>query len=354
MTELTKRQEKILDLIIRRYVQNGEPVGSQTMVDEFDLDVSSATIRNEMAALSEQGFLTQQHTSGGRIPTEKGYRFFVQRLVREFELPSDERKMIRHQFHQARLDIEQWMRLAAATLAHASTGAAIVTAPRPLVNRFKHVELISTQGRLVLMILVLAGGDVKQQMLTLAEPLSQAQLSAAASRLNQNLAGLTLEDITSRMRYVDNALEKDVHRLVIDTMERLETRHISEVYRDGLVNLLDHEGVRQAVKVLEERAFLAMLLSETLKPGVTGVQVVIGGEGRWQELKDCTIILSRYGVPEELSGAVAVFGPTRMAYGRNISMVRYVAGLMSGFVKDYYRDDSYLPSPQRNEVINSE
>ncbi len=349
---LSDRQQQILGMIIRHYVEAGSPIGSRTLVEDYGMEVSSATIRNEMATLTEQGYITQLHTSAGRIPTEKGYRYFVQRLIGEFELPAEERHMIRHQFHQARLDIDQWMRLAVAILARASASASIVTAPKAYQNRYKHLQLISTQGRLVLMILVLFGGDIKQQMLSLAEPISQNQLSAAAEKLNQLFDGCTLDDIRGRAHLTNTELEKDVTHLLIDTLERMDSRKISEVYRDGLVNILENDNVRQAVRVLEERTFLASLLSETLHPGVSGVQVVIGGDGRWEELKDCTVILSRYGVSEELSGTLAVFGPTRMAYSRNISAVRYVANLMSNLVQDYYMDLPQLSGSKLDEVID--
>jgi heat-inducible transcriptional repressor len=305
-------------------------------VEKYGLDVSSATVRNEMAVLDSLGYLTQLHTSAGRIPTEKGYRYFVQRLLGEFELPAREKHMIRHQFHQAQFDLEQWMRLSAAILARASHGASFVTAPRPLTYRLKHVQLISTQGRLVLMILVLYGGEVRQQMLTLAEPLSQTRLSAAADRLNALFDGLATDEIAARISQLEDTLEDELGRLIVTIMRRADARHIREVYRDGLVNILDDEGTRQAIRVLEERTFLAALLTDTLKPGTSGVQVVIGGEGRWEELKDCTLILSHYGVADELTGALAVLGPTRMAYSRNISAVRYVAGLLSSFLQDYF------------------
>lgn len=343
MSELTERQEHILGLMVRSYVELGEPVGSEKLVTRYNLDVSSATVRNELAVLDELGFLNQLHTSAGRIPTEAGYRYFVQRLLGEFELPVREQQMIRHQFHQARLDLEQWMRLAAAVLARTSHGASVVTAPRPRPNRFKHVELISTQGRLVLMILVLYGGDVKQQMLTLAEPLEQTRLSAAAERINAHFDGRIADEVAARVSQLDGMdLEEEVSRLIIDTLRLADTRDISDFYRDGVVNLLENEGTRQAVRVLEERTLLADVLSQAADPGAGGVQVIIGGEGRWEELKECTVIVSRYGVTEDLSGELAVLGPTRMAYGRNISAVRYVADIMSGFVYDYYLDRSRL------------
>lgn len=339
--QLSERQEHILGLMVRSYIETGKPVASKTLVDQYNLDVSSATVRNELAVLDEQGYLLQLHTSAGRIPTERGYRYFVQRLLGEFELPLREQQMIRHQFHQARLDLEQWMRLAAAILARTSQGASVVTAPRPNPNRFKHVELISTRGRLVLMILVLYGGDVKQQMLTLAEPLEQERLSAAAERLNERFDGRTAEELSARLSQLDGMdLEEEITRLIIDVLRLADTRNISDFYRDGLVNLLEDEGTRPAVRVLEERTLLADVLTQAVEPQSSGVQVIIGGEGRWEELRDCTIIVSRYGVREDLSGELAVLGPTRMPYGRNISAVRYVADIMSSFVSDYYLERS--------------
>ncbi len=336
---LTTRQEKVLGFVVRNYIETGHPVGSKTLVEQYELEVSSATVRNDLALLDELGYLTQMHTSGGRVPSEQGYRYFVQKLLGDFRLPYNEQKMIQHQFHQARLDMSQWMRLAAAILARTSLVASFVTAPRYQFNRFKHVQLISTQGRLVLMVLVLHGGDVKQQMLTLAESVTQAQLSAAANRLNLLFLDLSYEEVAAKMNLLDDPLAEDVGKLVLEFLLRSNQQAITDIYRDGLVNLLADEGTRQAVRLLEERTLLADVLSET-QMTAKGIQVVIGGDGRWQELKECSIILSRYGVPDLFSGTVAVIGPTRMPYGRNVAAVRYVANLMSGFVYEYYADES--------------
>lgn len=334
---LSKRQEYILALLIRSHVEEGQSVGSKTLVYRYALQMSSATVRNELAALDELGFLIQPHTSAGRVPTEKGYRYFVQRLLGEYELPSDEKQMIQHQFHQARLDLDQWMRLATAVLARTSLSASFITAPRPRHSRYKHVQLIATQGRLVLMVLVLYGGDIKQQMLTLAEPLPQQRLSQAAERLNMLFDGLNLSEIEGRSGRLEWVLEQEVAGLLADIMRRADERAISNVYRAGITNIMEDENTRPALHLLEERSRLATVLADVATDMDThGVQVVIGGEGRWEELKHCSIILSRYGVGDELLGEVAVIGPTRMPYGRNISIVRYVADLMTDFVHDYY------------------
>jgi heat-inducible transcriptional repressor len=174
-------------------------------------------------------------------------------------------------------------------------------------------------------------------MLTLADTLPQTRLSAAADHLNKLYENATFDDIRSRMGQLDT-LEFEVTRLILDILGRSDNRSISDIYRDGLINLLEDEGTRQAVRVLEERTLLANVISQSMIPETSGVQVVIGGDGRWEELKDCTIILSRYGVPDDFSGTVAVIGQTRMPYARNIAAVRYVAELMSNFIYDYYAD----------------
>lgn len=338
MPNLTDRQRQILGLVVRGYIEDGSAIGSKTLVARYSLSVSSATVRNELARLTEMGYIGQPHTSGGRVPTEQGYRYFVQRLVGDFELPIFEQQTIRHQFHQARIEMEQWMRLAAAILANLSQGASFVTPPRPRFNRYKHVELVSTRGRLVLMILVLYGGQVEQQMLTLATPLSQERLRVAADELNKRFEGRNLDEIVGQFNHLDT-LEQDVTRLVIDIMRRSNHKSVSDIYRDGISNILDDDGTRHAVRMLEERSLLNNVVSDAFDEKRTGVQVIIGGEGRWEELKHCTLILSRYGVDDDLAGEVAVVGSMRMPYGRNISAVRYVSDLMSGFVHEYYAED---------------
>ena len=341
LQQLTERQERILAMVVRTFIETGKPVGSRALVEDFGLDFSSATVRNDFAALGELGYVAQLHTSAGRIPTERGYRYFVQKLLGEFHLPLHERQMIRHQFHQARLELEQWMRLSAAILARTSGSASFVTAPQVRANRFKHLQLIATQGRLVRMVLDLHGGEVKQQMLTLAETLSQARLSAAADHLNPLFLDLDSEEIAARATAAHlDRLESDITTLVLDALRLADHRPISDVYRDGLVNILDDEGTRHAIRLLEERTLLASVLAEQEAQGGEGVQVVIGGDGRWEELRDCTMILSRYGVTDSFSGTLAVVGPTRMPYDRNVATVRFVADLMSGFVYEYFVQDT--------------
>jgi heat-inducible transcriptional repressor len=256
--------------------------------------------------------------------------------------------MIRHQFHQARLDIEQWMQLAVAVLAHISQSAAVVTAPHMRQSRFKHLELISTQGRLVLLVLVLGSGQVMQQMLTLAEPLTQEELSQAANHLNIACEGLSAREIGVTLANLP-VLEREVGTLVQEMVARADQRIASRVYRDGLSNLLESpdfesgETILQGVRLLEERNYLEDVISKALSSvepvpdtGGGSVQVVIGGEGRWEELRNWSMVLAHYGLADYAVGVLGVLGPTRMPYGRVISGVRYVAGLMSGLMYDVY------------------
>lgn len=368
MSELTRRQEYILGLLVREYVKTPTPVSSKAIVEGYGLKTSTATVRNEMAVLEERGLISAPHTSAGRVPTDAGYRYFVQKLISDTELAPAEQRMIRHQFHQTQQDLQEWLRLAASVLANVVRSASLVTAPHAERMPFKHLELIHTQGRVVLMVMVLEGGDVRQQMLTLAEPVSQEMLSQVAARINMHCAGKRGSQIRATAAQ-QPALEQEIMELVADALEKAE-RHHRTIHVDGLVNILDPNylaermaiaegqareelcralaevdgtGARQTLHLLEERSLLEEVLAEALSPDVEGVRVMIGGEGRWDELSHTSVILSRYGVQGQATGALGVLGPTRLHYGRAISAVRYVTGLMSDLMIDLYGEADQEP-----------
>jgi len=344
MNDLTKRQKLILALVIRSYIETAQPVGSGRLVKHFSLDVSSATVRNELVALTELGYLRQPHTSAGRIPTEDGYRYFVRQLMGQTDLPVPTQRTITHQFHQAGTDMEHWMRLAASILANQAQAASLITAPKSERTIFKHLELINTHSCQVLMVLVLTGGEVSQQMLTLAEPVSQEQLSGVANSINKLCSGKDSKTMSTLSMLMD-ALEKDICKLVSDEMRRFGNMNTGELYRDGLTNVLaepefgEVELARRAIRILEERSLLDDLLNRTvLSSDIGGVHVLIGGEGYWEELRECSMVLTRYGVPGLATGTLGVLGPMRMSYGRTISTVRFIAGLLSDLVEDVMID----------------
>jgi heat-inducible transcriptional repressor len=340
MNNLSERQKLVLALVIRDYIETAQPVGSLHLVERYDLGFSSATVRNDMLTLTELGLLRQPHTSAGRVPSEEGYRFFVRQLMGHTELPTTTKRTIVHQFYQVGQDMDQWMRLAASVLAHQSQAASLVTAPHSERSRFKHLELIATVGRHVLMVLVLEGGDVRQEMLALAEPVTQEQLSATARRLNELCLGLDADSVLALNGRL-TALEQDFARLVAEELNRTRRIISGEVYRDGLDHVLaepefsEMESARKALRILEERPLLEDLLARTVLANDTeSVQVLIGGEGTWQELRDCSMILARYGVPGLATGTLGVLGPIRMPYSKTISTVRFVATLLSDLVTD--------------------
>ncbi|PKO02769.1 MAG: heat-inducible transcription repressor HrcA [Chloroflexi bacterium HGW-Chloroflexi-5] len=341
MSDLSERQRLLLSLVIHEYIRSATPVGSKHMVDQYSLDMSSATVRNELAELTELGYLRQPHPSAGRVPTEDGYRLFVGSIVQESELPDSTRRTISHQFYQMRTDVEQWTRLAASVLAHQSRGASLVTAPHPEQAHFKHLELISSRGRQVLMVLVLMGGEILQRFITLAEPVSQDTLSATAYRLNTLMEAKTTKAI-DQMNLQLNALESDLFDVVLDEMKQADAMVSGELVLDGLTNVLAEpefsgsEDARRALRVLEEKPLLHDILSKTVLHGSSlgGVQVLIGGEGIYDALSQCSIVLARYGTPGLATGTLGVLGPMRMSYGRTISIVRFLSGLLSELVTE--------------------
>jgi heat-inducible transcriptional repressor len=340
MPELSERQKRLLLLIIRDYIESAQPVGSKRLAEHYHINLSTATIRNEMAALTEMGYLRQPHTSAGRVPTEEGYRYFVSQMMNQAELPESVQATIAHQFHQSRPDVDQWMTLAASILAHQSQGISVVTAPHSDKAKYKHVELISTQGRQVLMVLVLVGGEVSQQILTLAEPVSQERLSQTAARLNKLLGGLAVDAIAALPARSD-ALDQDILNLIIQDFRRSANRVSGEIYTDGLSNVLaepefaESDEARRALKLFGERSTLQDLIARTsTNSNVGGLQVLIGGEGGWEELRQCSMVIARYGVPGLATGTLGVLGPMRMSYARTIPTVRYMAGLLSDLVND--------------------
>lgn len=339
MNELSERQKLLLTLVIHDYIRTALPVGSQHLVEHYKLEMSSATIRNEMAALTEMGYLRQPHTSAGRVPSEDGYRYFVGRLLQQTELPANTRRTISHQFYQSRQDVEQWLRLAASVLAHQSRGASLVTAPHPKQAKFKHMELISIHGRQVLMVLVLFGGEIHQQIITLQEPVSQERLSNTAGHLTKLCQNADTETILAIRSQLGDPLGVEILEMTIQEMSRSDTLVAGEVYLDGLTNVLAEpefsgsDEARRALRLLEERSLLDDLLARTvMTSGIGEVQVLIGGEGTWSELSQSSMVLARYGLPGLATGTLGVLGPMRMPYGHTISTVRFVAGLLSDLV----------------------
>jgi heat-inducible transcriptional repressor len=238
--------------------------------------------------------------------------------------------------------MDQWLKLSASVLAQAAQSAAWITAPSAIAQRlFKHLELISIRDSLALVVLVVRGGTVKQRVLTLPRPLSQEELSQIATHLNEHFDGLTADEVMAQLVRL-TPLEAQVGELVAEMMGPPDERAQSQIYRNGVLNILQQpefaegQSARQVFGLLEERSFLETVLVDVLAPTAGSVQVIIGGEGPWEELSDCSLVLSRYGVVSQATGDLGVLGPRRMPYGRAISAVRYVSNLMSELIHELY------------------
>lgn len=331
----------VLALVVRDYVETAEPISSGRLVKNYQLDFSSATVRNEMAVLEEKGLLSQPYTSAGRVPTKAGYRYYVRQLMGEDQLPAHIQDMIRHQFYQARRDVDDWLSLSASVLAQHSMGAAIVTPLHTEKARFKHLALLSTRGRQVLVVIVLSSGEVHQQTVVFDETLSQERLSEVAARINHLAAGLDAKELKEiEVENMDPPLA-DVFEVVLQTITGSEMISSGEVYRDGLANMLSEpefsepEKAKQTLAIFEDRMMLDDLLSRTVFGSDTqGVHVIIGGEDTWDRLEDTSLILASYGAKDHAMGAVGILGPLRMSYSRGVSTVRFVSELISELISE--------------------
>jgi heat-inducible transcriptional repressor len=333
---LTPRQRGILRMVVIEYVQSGRAVGSRTLVEKFRLPLSSATIRNEMAVLEDAGLLQVLHTSGGRVPTDAGYRFYVHNLMGEVELPPGDQIMIRHQFQQAADHLDGWVELAATVLAATSGNVSIVTAPRTAVSRLRHFELIQLQPTVALIVLVTFDSSVRQSMVHLPEETSQETLSRVADVLVSDLRGLSADEIEARKAGSD-----PLSRVVLDQigimLHQFESADRVEIRHSGLEHMVGQPDVRdldlQAVmSMLSSGGLLTALLPQISAAG--DVQVLIGSDDLPYGLQRFGVVLSPYGVEDVMTGVLGVLGPTRMSYWRTVSTVRYMARLMSDLMAE--------------------
>jgi len=339
---LTDRRAQLLSLIISEYVDSAVPVGSETIVRRFDLPFSAATIRNEMARLEEDGFISHPHTSAGRVPSDKGYRYYVEALMQPRDLPVEVKETIRHQFHQAGREEDEWIQLAAAVLARAVENAAVVTLPRTAESRMKRLELVGIQDTASLLVLVLQQARVKQQVLIFPEPIEQEQLTAIANHLNEAFRFQSAREI-ARSQAQLTQLEWHVANAVREIMEAADRGGYDEAYLEGVRNVLrkpefgTSDKMLNLLDVLEQRNLTRLIPFREIS--AEGVTVMIGAENDQDAMHDYSVVISPYGNPNGISGAMAVVGPTRMHYSRTISTVRYIAGLMSEMLETYYGEE---------------
>jgi len=348
MIQLSQRKQQILRALVEEYIHTATPVASETLVRKYTLDFSSATVRHELAGLEEANLIYQPHTSAGRVPTDLGYRYFVEHLMLESALSLEEQRLIRHQFYQVQDQLDQWVRLTASVMARLLHSAAVMTSPRASEGRLKHFEVLSVTDLSAHLVLVLTDGTVKQQRLLLEVPIDQEKLSNLAVHLNTVFQDKSAAEVSAILRQQDFSL---VERLIATTIAHILEQHgdpLGDVfYREGVVNILEQpefsrmgpeqersERMRKVMEVLEQNRFLPVLASQLRESD--GVQVIIGGENEWDEMKDVSLVVARYGQEGKIGGLLGVIGPTRMQYGRAIAVVRYMAQVMNELIAEVY------------------
>lgn len=338
---LDHRARSILRAVIEEYVTTATPVGSNALVERYGLGVSSATVRNILADLEAAGMLTHPHTSAGRIPTDAGYRFFVESIAETSVLAPVEQLMIRHQFGQVQHASEQWFRLAATTLAAANRTAGIATPAKPRAAHVRRIDIVSISERLASLIIVFREGALRQVLVTLGEPAEQEDLTRAAVILDGLMAGRTAADAERALARIDGgapigSLVRRVGERVIAAIRDYDATAIEEVFSDGLLHVMEapefdrSEKLRRVFAALENRSYLASLFESVA--GTGRVQVFIGAENAPEEMRDVSLVLAPYGEPGSAVGVVGVLGPTRMAYPQAIGTVRFVSSLMNELV----------------------
>ena len=336
LPQLGDRQRDLLRAVIREYIATAQPVASGALVRQYRLGVSSATVRNELAALEEMGLLTHPHTSAGRVPTDLGYRYFIESLMPRPALQPEEQLTVSHQFQQALSNTSEWLRLAASTLARLTTEAAIVTPPATGHAELRHVEAIPISERRVLVVVVMESGAVAQQLLELRSTTTADHLRSLSARLTEALAGRDASGVRAAS-VAETGVDAEIAASIGRALEERDATRAHDVYTDGIQNILAQPEfaaggrMRDMLRLLEDRTRLMAILPPTL--GDDEVHVAIGSEHRLEPLQGCSLVFGRYGAGTEYLGYVGVLGPTRMDYARSIGAVRYVGSLMSDLVR---------------------
>lgn len=333
------RRLAVLRAIVEDYVATEEPVGSKALVERHGLNVSPATIRNDMAALEEDGYLAQPHTSAGRVPTDKGYRLFVDRLTTVRAMSSAERRAI-STFLDGAVDLDDVISRSVRVLAQLTRQVAVVQYPTLSRSTVRHVEIVAMTSTRLLLVLILSTGRVEQRVIELTEPLSEDELSTLRSRINLAATGETIADAASALdELVEDAVAvPSTTAAVVAALTEAMSDHRSDerIVVGGTANLARFgdsfdTAVRPLLEALEEQVVLLKLLGEATTGGT--VTVRIGAEGPFQELSSTSVVTSGYGPGEGLA-ALGVVGPTRMDYPSTMAAVRAVARYVSRILEE--------------------
>lgn len=332
---LEQRARLLLKALVERYIEDGQPVGSRTLSKFSHLDLSPATIRNVMADLEEQGFIVSPHTSAGRIPTARGYRFFVDSLLCVQPLQPGQINELKGELRPA--DPQRLISQASNLLSELTRFAGVVIAPRKQTPKIRQIEFLSLSERRILLIIVTDDGEVQNRILVTERKFSPSELVSAANYLNQHCAGLDFEDIRARLNSELRQLHGDLTLLMSAALQAGNEAFADTSSRyviSGERKLLEVEDLasnmarlRELFSLFEQRTQLARLLE--LSSTAEGVQIFIGGESGIAPLDECSVVTAPYEVDGTVVGTVGVIGPTRMAYERVIPIVDITARLLT-------------------------
>ncbi|RLC68530.1 MAG: heat-inducible transcription repressor HrcA [Chloroflexi bacterium] len=332
------RSGKILNTIVGQYITRTVPVPSQVIASDAELGVSPATIRNEMAYLEQEGYLIRPHTSAGCIPSDKGYRYYVE-SIENVKLPQAEQRLISHTFHQVEKEVEAWLRLTATLLARLVQNVAVVSLPKSADCKLKHMELLALQDSEVLAVVVLPGARVKQKLITFDQAVSQSTLTIISNKLNTAYSGLTGQQISAKEMEL-SLLEKQATDHLVEIMQAEDQQEYEDPYLDGWHFMLNQpefahsDRMRTLMELVEHRSLLKVIVPTKLSQH--RVHVIIGKENKEKAIQNCSVVISQYGLPDEATGTIGVVGPTRMPYSHTIPTVYYLSSVLSSLVAGLY------------------
>lgn len=335
---LRERRETVLRVIIEDYISRAAPVASSAIVEKHGLKVSPATIRNDTAYLEREGYVIHPHRSAGSIPTDKAYRYYVELIGEEIELPRVERYLIQQISQEAKEELEQWLKTVAALLARLVHNLVVITTPKAVRCRFKHLDLVALQDFMALLIVVLYEAKVRRQVLSFDKKVSQDALTKTANRLTSIYDGMTSSEILGKLEGLSSE-ERLISESLAEIMAGEDRLDYGEPYLGGLRLLLsqpefaNNPRILGILEILEGEDWLRNMFSQ--ESNRAGVQVVIGEENPEPALHDLSLLASQYGVPDKVSGIVGVIGPKRMDYAKAISSLNCLSALLSNSVADY-------------------
>jgi len=341
---LHERDKQILQSLIDEYILTAEPVGSRRISKKYHLDLSSATIRNVMADLEEMGFLHQPHTSAGRIPTDRGFRFYVDSILEIRELTRSEKEYIRKKYEISTMDISDVMKETSKALSKFSQSISIIVAPKFTSTVLRHLEFLKINENRVLVIFVSQSGIVQNKIIEVEEDISQDDLYQYSNYLNEMFAGLSLEEVKEKL-IEEMTKEKAMYDELLSKALKLGEQALygeeeAEVYIEGKINIFNYpefveiEKMRALFKAFEEKSKIVKLLNKSLV--AKGVQIFIGSENQLQELQDCALITSSFSRGKQVLGTLGVIGPMRINYCKIIPVVDYTAKLIGKILEMKY------------------